>query len=128
MRILLAEDNEPNRRVASALLRAAGYGLEVVGDGAKACERAATTDFDVVLMDVNMPNVDGIEATRRLRHDPRTRHLPIIGVSACAEDGERRRCMEAGMTDHIPKPVDWDRLFALLQGIEHALLGRRPAA
>ena len=118
--ILMAEDNGPNRLVAAALLRSAGYDIEIAEDGVEAVEKALGRRYDVILMDVQMPRIDGLEATRRIRAHDRLRHTPIIGLSAGAMKKDREDCMAAGMTDYIPKPVDWDRLLALLEQIEKA--------
>ncbi len=120
LRILMAEDNAPNRLVASALLRSAGYELEMAEDGLQAVEMVKTKTFDVILMDVQMPRLDGIAATQRLRAQPALRDVPIIGLTASAMKQDRERCLQAGMTDYLPKPVDWDRLLSLLENIEKA--------
>ena len=121
LRILMAEDNAPNRLVASALLRSAGYELQIAEDGVEAVEKALAQTFDVILMDVQMPRLDGIGATKRIRTHDNLKDLPIIGLTASAMKQDRQRCLEAGMTDYLPKPVDWDRLLSLLEKIEKAV-------
>lgn len=123
LRILLAEDNHPNRLVATALLKSAGYGIDIVVNGVEAVEAAGTGRFDVVLMDVNMPVMDGLEATRRLRAAEATRLLPIIGLTANAMTADRQNCLAAGMSEHIAKPIDWDALLGLLGRLESEIYG-----
>jgi two-component system sensor histidine kinase/response regulator len=122
LRILIAEDNIPNQRVAAAVLRAAGYRPEIVSDGEAAVRRAMADAFDVILMDVQMPVMDGLEATRALRESERCRNIPIIGLTADAMKDDRQRCLEVGMNEHMAKPVDWDKLIALLKALEVELL------
>lgn len=128
LRILMAEDNEPNRRVASAILRSAGYKVEMAGDGAAALARATTGDFDVVLMDINMPVMDGFESTERIRATPGFSHLPIVGLTANAMMSDRQKCLAVGMTDHFAKPVDWDRLLKMLDAMEDEIKTRAKVA
>ncbi|MBP6900355.1 MAG: PAS domain S-box protein [Burkholderiaceae bacterium] len=112
-RVLLAEDNPINQEVASELLHAVGLEVEVAADGQQAADRALSGDFDLVLMDMQMPGVDGLEATRRIRAGGRG-ELAIIAMTANAFGEDRRACMEAGMNDHVAKPVDPERLYATL--------------
>lgn len=128
LRVLMAEDNEPNRRVASAILRSAGYKVDMVGDGQAALTKATTGDFDVVLMDINMPVMDGFESTERIRKTPGFSHLPIVGLTANAMLSDRQKCLAVGMTDHFAKPVDWDRLLKLLDSMEDELKNRAKVA
>jgi two-component system sensor histidine kinase/response regulator len=118
LRVLLAEDNEPNQRVAKAILRGAGYTIDVAANGHKAIELVEQKPYDVVLMDVNMPSMDGLEATQLIRQTEVGRALPIIGLTASVMDGDRQRCLEAGMNDHLAKPIDWDCLIALLNRMD----------
>jgi CheY-like chemotaxis protein/HPt (histidine-containing phosphotransfer) domain-containing protein len=124
-RILLAEDNEMNQQVAEELLRGAGLEVVTVDNGAEAVRAAEAGAFDLVLMDLQMPEMDGLEATRRLRANPALRSLPILAMTANAMSGDRDRCLAAGMNDHIAKPIDPDALFAAL---ETWLRGSLPAA
>ena len=112
-RVLLAEDNEINQEVAGELLRAAGLVVEVVSNGADAVTRALSGDAALVLMDMQMPGVDGLEATRRIRAAGVTT-LPIIAMTANAFDEDRQACLAAGMDDPLPKPVDPQHLYATL--------------
>jgi signal transduction histidine kinase len=123
LRILLAEDNHPNRLVATALLRSAGFGIDIVTNGREAVDAAVTGRFDVVLMDVNMPVMDGLEATRLLRATEATRTMPIIGLTANAMTADRQNCLAAGMSEHVSKPIDWDALLALLGRLESEIYG-----
>jgi PAS domain S-box-containing protein len=109
-RILLAEDNPVNRQVALAVLEKLGYDAESVENGRAAVEKAAEGGFAAVLMDVQMPIMDGIEATRALRERPETRSLPIIALTAHALPEERERCLSAGMNDFLAKPFKADDL------------------
>ncbi len=128
LRVLLAEDNEPNQRVAKAILRGAGYSIDVAANGHKAIELVGQKSYDVVLMDVNMPQMDGLEATHAIRQTDAGRGLPIIGLTASVMDGDRQRCLEAGMNDHLAKPIDWDALIALLNRMETEVYGERALA
>ncbi len=110
-RVLLAEDNAFNRQIAAELLQDAGAIVTVVANGLDAVERASTGAHDLVLMDVQMPVMDGLTATRRLRADPRHRTLPIVAMTAQAMVGDRERCLDAGMDDYIAKPIDPDVLL-----------------
>jgi two-component system, sensor histidine kinase and response regulator len=116
VRILLAEDNEINQEIGEALLTAAGAEVEVVANGelAVAAASASPKRFDVVLMDVQMPVVDGLEATRRIRRFADAKALPIIAMTAHVMEDERQRCFAAGMTDHIAKPLNPDVLIATI--------------
>ncbi len=128
LRVLLAEDNEPNQRVAKAILRGAGYSIDIAGNGHKAVELVGEKPYDVVLMDVNMPSMDGLEATQIIRQTDTGRLLPIIGLTASVMDGDRQRCLEAGMNDHLAKPIDWDTLIALLNRMEGEVYGKQALA
>ncbi|HWV83268.1 MAG TPA: response regulator [Hyphomicrobiaceae bacterium] len=128
LRVLLAEDNEPNQRVARAILRGAGYAIDIAGNGHKAIELVGQKPYDVVLMDVNMPSMDGLEATQIIRQTDAGRSLPIIGLTASVMDGDRQRCLEAGMNDHLAKPIDWDTLIALLNRMEGEVYGTQALA
>jgi signal transduction histidine kinase len=128
LKVLLAEDNEPNQRVARAILRGAGYSIDVAHNGHKVIELVGQKAYDVVLMDVNMPSMDGLEATQVLRQTEVGRALPIIGLTASVMDGDRQRCLDAGMNDHLAKPIDWDCLITLLNRMDSEIHGSRALA
>ncbi len=113
LRILLAEDHPFNRRVASQMLQKRGYEIVMACNGEEALEMALKDRFDLVLMDVQMPVMDGLRATAAIRAaEVRTgRHLPIIALTAHAMNEDRDRCLEAGMDDYLTKPIQQDRLW-----------------
>ena len=113
-RVLLVEDNPINQEVARELLERAGLTVDVAADGVEALQKVNAARFDVVLMDIQMPVMDGIEATRRLRAQYDAQTLPILAMTANAFEEDRRRCEEAGMNGHLVKPVDPERLFSAL--------------
>lgn len=123
-RVLVAEDNEINQIVVGEILRKAGYTFEVVGDGRGAVDSALTGAFDIVLMDCQMPLMDGYEAARTIREreasNPASGRLPIVALTAHAMKGEEAKCLEAGMDAYASKPID---PVQLLRTIERALLG-----
>ncbi len=110
VRVLIAEDNPVNQRVASRMLSRIGCRPTVVPNGLDAVERALSGEFDVVLMDCQMPELDGFAATREIRAKLGNRPLPIIALTANAMEGDRERCLEAGMNDYLTKPMDLARL------------------
>ena len=118
IRILLVEDNEMNQQVATELLQSAGATVTVANHGGEAVkiltESNQVPPFDVVFMDLQMPEMDGFTATKLLRRDPRFQKLPIIAMTAHALVEERQRCLDAGMNDHVSKPIDPDNLFSTL--------------
>lgn len=114
VRLLMAEDGETNRVVIQAMLKGSGYHIDVAHDGLEAVEAVAQFPYDVILMDVYMPNMDGMEATRRIRASERGRDIPIIALTANAMDGDREKFIEAGMNDYLPKPVKKADLLATL--------------
>jgi two-component system sensor histidine kinase/response regulator len=116
VRVLLAEDNKVNQMLALTLLKKRGYDVAVADNGRQAVDLVARSEFDVVLMDVQMPELDGFEATAVLRaaEAETTKRLPIIAVTAHAMEGDRQRCLAAGMDDYISKPIDPDKLEAAI--------------
>jgi two-component system, sensor histidine kinase and response regulator len=113
-RVLLAEDNPINQEVASSLLQMAGLQVDVADDGAAALAMAEQTDYRMILMDMQMPVLDGLQATRAIRALPRAADLPIIAMTANAFGEDRAACLAAGMNDHIAKPVNAQVLYATL--------------
>ena len=117
-RVLLVEDNELNREVALGLLEDAHLSIDQAENGAVAVQQLIRQDYDLVLMDMQMPVMDGITATKAIRSNPRFASLPILAMTANAMDHDRELCLAAGMNDHLAKPIDPDKLFgALLQWI-----------
>jgi CheY-like chemotaxis protein len=112
--VLLAEDNEVNREVALDLLHSVGLHVETARDGEEALAKASAQVFDLILMDVQMPRMDGLAATRAIRALPRAGALPILAMTANAYDDDRRACLAAGMDDFVAKPVDPNALYATL--------------
>jgi two-component system sensor histidine kinase/response regulator len=113
-RVLLVEDNEINQEVAIGQLEDAEVFVDLAENGEVALRMIADNDYDVVLMDMQMPVMDGVEATRILRADPRYAKLPIVAMTANAMASDREICLDAGMNDHIAKPIDPDQLFGVL--------------
>lgn len=116
MRVLVAEDNPTNQLIISTVLKKRGYRVELVANGQEALRALRDLPFDIVLMDVQMPVMDGIEATQRVRElaGP-VAHIPIIGVTAHALKGDRERFIAAGMNDYIEKPIRSDVMFAKIE-------------
>ena len=115
VRVLLAEDNLVNQKVALIMLRKFGIEADVVGTGIEALDALVGVSYDLVLMDCQMPEMDGFEATQRIRERERgSRRLPVVAMTANAMVGDREKCLEAGMDDHIPKPVRVDALHRAL--------------
>jgi PAS domain S-box-containing protein len=123
-RVLLVEDNDFNREIAGEVLTDLGIAYIVAVNGREAVDLVATKPFDLVLMDIQMPDMDGLTATRLIRADNRFRSLPILAMTAHAMSGDRERSLDAGMNDHITKPISFDELtMSLLQWMP-----RSPAA
>lgn len=113
-RVLLAEDNRVNQKLASHMLEKLGMLIDIANNGKEAIERLNATRYDIVLMDIQMPVMDGLEATQLIRQDSRFKVLPIVAMSAGVTLDEQERCSEAGMTDFIGKPIDSAQLMAKL--------------
>lgn len=114
-RVLLVEDNELNREVAAALLREVGAEVDFAEDGAQALQCLQAQTYQLVLMDLQMPVMDGFTATREIRKLPAFRDLPIIALTASAMPGDQQRCFDVGMNDYLTKPIDPVRLHETLQ-------------
>ncbi|MEJ2592899.1 MAG: response regulator, partial [Candidatus Thiodiazotropha sp.] len=112
--VLLVEDNIINQQVAKELLENLGLTVSTVGNGREALDALEKSRVDLVLMDLQMPEMDGYEATRRLRADNRFASLPVIAMTAHALSEERERCLANGMNEHVPKPIDPEQLFSVL--------------
>ncbi len=119
--ILLAEDNKVNQTLALALLRKEGHRVVVAETGVEALEHLENASPDLVLMDLQMPEMDGLEATRRIRagEEGTGRHIPILAMTAHAMKGDRERCLAAGMDDYVSKPIDPRVLHETIQGLTH---------
>src|SRR5205823_2240849 len=116
LRILLAEDNPVNQQVATAMLLKRGHQVDVVSNGREAVDAVTRERYDVVLMDIQMPEMDGFEATAKIRGLPQGGTLPIIALTAHALSGERERCLERGMSGYVAKPFKAHDLFAAVEG------------
>jgi CheY-like chemotaxis protein len=127
LHILLAEDNAVNEKVACAILKKAGHTVEVARDGRQAVRLMAAGSFDVVLMDVQMPEMDGFEATAAIREMEKGTgaHTPVIAMTAHAMGGYKERCLEAGMDGYVTKPI---RREVLLQALAEFQGAPEPSA
>lgn len=121
--ILLVEDNELNRDMLSRRLERKGYAVAVAVDGAEAVEKSLSANPDLILMDMNIPIIDGWEATRRIKAAAETAEIPLIALTAHAMAGDREKALGAGCDEYETKPVEFARL---LEKIE-AFLNRRPS-
>lgn len=123
-KILLVEDNEMNRDMLSRRLQRRGYEVVIAVDGAEGVASARSQSPDLILMDMSLPIMTGWDATRSLKSDPETRHIPVIALTAHAMSTDRDQAMQAGCDDYDTKPID---LARLLEKIE-SLLGRKAAS
>ena len=115
LRILVVEDNVVNQRVVQMQLKKMGYDPDFANNGRAALQALERVTYDVVFMDCQMPEMDGFEAMRLIRKMPEYRKLPVIALTAKAMKGDRERCIGAGATDYIAKPVEIDQLLALMR-------------
>ena len=116
-KILLVEDNEMNRDMLSRRLERKGYEVDMAVDGRQGVDKAKTLVYDLVLMDMSLPEIDGWEATRELRADPATKALPIIALTAHAMSGDREKALEAGCNDYDTKPIELSRLLGKMEAL-----------
>ncbi len=114
LRILMAEDNPINQRVGKLILQRAGFDIDLVGDGNEALEAHRSNPYHLILMDCQMPTMDGFEASRQIRSLDQAQPI-IVAVTANALVGERERCLEAGMDDYLSKPFQAEQLVALVK-------------
>ena len=116
-RILLAEDNEVNQQVALEFLEMRGHRVRITANGIEALACLETERFDVILMDVQMPQMDGFQATAAIREKEKTTrdHVPIIAMTGYAMKGDRQRCLDAGMDSYICKPIRSKELFEIVE-------------
>ncbi len=112
--VLLVDDNEINQEVATELLEQAGMCVTVANDGKEAVDKVTLSEYDCVFMDIQMPVMDGYEATQAIRKEERFSSLPIVAMTANAMQGDREKCVDAGMNDHVAKPIDPKELYAAL--------------
>jgi CheY-like chemotaxis protein len=116
-KILLVEDNEMNRDMLSRRLVRKGYEVVVAADGEGGVAMAETESPDIILMDMSLPVIDGWEATRRLKSEPKTAGIPVVALTAHAMATDREKAFEAGCDDYDTKPVELDRLLGKIQGL-----------
>jgi two-component system, cell cycle response regulator DivK len=116
-RILLVEDNEMNRDMLSRRLARRGYAVEMAVDGPEGVAKALAGSYDLILMDMSLPEIDGWEATRRIRAEAAGRTVPIVALTAHAMAGDKEKALEAGCNDYDTKPVDLDRLLGKIQAL-----------
>ena len=126
LRVLLAEDNPVNQQVAVAMLVKRGHEVHVSSNGREAVDAVRARAYDVVLMDIQMPEMDGFEATAAIRVMDKGKDLPIIGLTAHALSGERERCLARGMSEYLAKPFKAHELFSLVEGIGEGKVPARP--
>jgi CheY-like chemotaxis protein len=120
MKILYVEDNEDNVYMLKNRLTRAGFSVVVATDGAHGVAMAASKQPDVILMDLTLPNMDGHEATRRIKADPATKHIPVIALTANAMAGDREKALAAGCDDFDTKPVELERLLGKIRAMAPA--------
>ena len=122
-RILVAEDNPVNQKVFEIILRRDGFAVDVVSDGKQAVEAHRSKRYDLILMDLQMPELDGLEATRQIRRLPEKQPM-IIAVTADIIAGVRERCLQAGMDDYVSKPVTRQQLLDLVKSAYEQIAAR----
>jgi CheY-like chemotaxis protein len=121
LNILLAEDNLINQKLATSLIQRMGHKVSVTHNGSQAVEAIETGEFDIILMDIQMPEMDGLEATKAIRTRERLigrQRIPIIAMTAYAMAGDREQCLEAGMDGYVSKPINAQELFEAIENID----------
>lgn len=121
-KILLVEDNPQNRYLVTFLLEKHGYEVVIAEDGEQALRAVEDSGPDLILMDIQLPKLDGYEATRRIKADPRFKDIPLVALTAHSMKGDRGKALAAGCDDYITKPVDAD---GLVKRVEQLLAGQR---
>ena len=117
MKILIAEDNEVNQMILQKFMKKWGYAFKVAGNGIQVLQHLENEPFDLILMDCQMPEMDGFEATQRIRahSNQNLRRLPIIALTANAMGDDKKRCLDVGMNSFVPKPIEPDTLLKTIQ-------------
>ena len=124
LRVLLAEDTPDHQGIVAYILGGRGHTVDIASDGHQAIRMARESCYDVILMDVKMPVMDGLEATKAIRAgESGNRRVPIIALTAYAMKGDRERCLAAGMDDYLPKPIKGREMIAL---VENLAVGAHP--
>lgn len=121
-RVLVVEDNERNRRLVLAVLEVAGMTAEAVTTGAEALERCAGGDLDVVLLDIQLPDIDGVEVLHQLRERQDTASLPVVALTAFAMEGDEARFLAEGFDGYLTKPIDVRRFADQVRGVLSGLV------
>ena len=116
-RLLIVDDNEQNRDLLSRRFQRRGFDVLLANDGRAGVDMARAEKPDLILMDMNMPQLDGWEATRQLKAEPDVASVPVIGLTAHALEGDRERALEAGCADYHTKPVDFPKLMAQIEAL-----------
>lgn len=116
-KILLVEDNDMNLDMLSRRLMRRGYDVVVASNGAEGLAKIKTDQPDIVLMDMNLPIIDGWEATRRLKVDPTTQKIPVLALTAHAMSGDRQKALDAGCSDYDTKPIELSRLISKIEAL-----------
>jgi CheY-like chemotaxis protein len=117
LKILLVEDNDMNRDMIAQYLGHYGFEVITAREGSAAVELARTAAPDLILMDISLPVLDGLEATRQIKAEPETKHIPVIALTAHAMASDRQKSMEAGCDDYEPKPIDFRRLMDKMRAL-----------
>src|SRR2546428_12736082 len=123
VRVLLAEDNEINQQVAVEFLQMRGHQVRIANNGKEVLQALATDRFDIILMDVQMPQMDGFQATAAIREKEKTtgNHIPIVAMTGYAMKGDRQRCLDGGMDAYICKPIRSQELFEIVESFTPAI-------